>query len=70
MQKLRQASLMEQTGEDDGGLAGPQRSQCWHTLCHTAGGTAGLTWAPGMFNSCSHGTQVVEVVSSATEMIF
>lgn len=48
LQKLRQASLMEETGEDDGSLAGPQPSQCWHTLSHAPGGAAGLTWAPGM----------------------
>lgn len=50
VEKLRQASLMEETGEDNRDLAGPQHSQCWHTPYHTPGGAAGFMWAPGMFN--------------------
>lgn len=71
MPQLRQASLMEERSEDDSNLAGPQHSQCWHTLSHTPGGAAGLMWAPGMFIiAVAMVHMVVKVVPSATEMTF
>lgn len=58
VQKLRQASLVEERGEDDGGLAGTQHSQCSHSrrCCRINVGTRDVQ------QSCSHGTQLVKVV--------